>query len=207
MTRTRADGVPLSSGQAGTEYAALQIEMQNEMLRKKAEGSTFFQHAIASANDEAGARYAKQNPTAVVGANPIAYPQLPEGSPWARQWPEGPDEFGVEIDAMEPVGSDKEIEEAAEILRSRSATPLADDDPAAVPGTSLTVERVTGSPTNSPSVDLSAVVMGGPVNEATVAGSPTSSQSPPITNAAVGGDARGRGAANNTVPRSFTRRI
>jgi hypothetical protein len=151
MTRTRADGVPLSSGQAGTEYAELQIEMQNEMLRKKAEGSTYFQHAQASANDEAGGRYAKQTPTTVVGADPIAYPRQPEGSPWSQQWPEGPDEFGVPIDAMEPVGSDKEIEEAAEILRSRLAALPANGGSDDVPATYPLVAAVEHfePPTNS----------------------------------------------------------
>jgi hypothetical protein len=133
------------------EQAQRLAETHNEMLRKKAEGSTFFQHAIASANDEAGGRYAKQNPTTVVGANPIAYPQLPEGSPWAQQWPEGPDELGYEIDALEPVGSDKEIEEAAEILRSRSAgaplSPAGGGLVTAVPAPSSAVERVAGPPT------------------------------------------------------------
>jgi hypothetical protein len=151
MTRTQADGVPLSS-QAGTEFADRQIEMENERLRKIAEGSTYFQHAQASANDEAGGRFAK--PTAVVGANPISYPQLPESSPWAQPWPEGPDVYGVPIDEMPVIGEPFEQEAAQRILDDRLAAPPASGASDDVPAVSLATAELSEAPTSSQSPDV-----------------------------------------------------
>jgi hypothetical protein len=207
MTRTKPDGTPLSSGQAGTEWAERQIEMQNERLRKLAEGSTYFQHSIAMAMDEAGGRYAKQNPTTVVGADPIAYPRQPENSPWSQQWAEGPDVYGVPIDQMEPVGTDAEIEAAAEILRSRSSAPPDDGASDDVPAVSLAAVDLSEAPTNSSDGDGIAPTMGGSADVAPEVDPSSLSQSPPITGAAVVGDAGGSSAANNTAPRNSIRRL
>ena len=181
MTRTRPDGVPLSSGQPGTEWAERQIEMENEKLHKQAEGSTFFQHAQASALDESGGRFAKQSPTTVVGAsaNP-SYPRLPEGAMGAIPWPEDRNPLGYSVDQMEPVGSEAEQLAAQRILDQRSAARPADGGPAEVPASALSVER---------------------------AGPPTSSKSLAITGAAVASGAGDGSAANDTVPRSFNRRL
>ena len=60
-------------------------ELHNrDLLRKPAtdeRASTFFSQAQTAAADEAGGRYAKHNPTTVIGAAPIAYPALPASSP------------------------------------------------------------------------------------------------------------------------------
>jgi hypothetical protein len=214
-TRTRPDGVPLSSGQAGTEWAERQIEMENERLRKIAEGSTFFQHAQASANDEAGGRYARQNSATVVGASPISYPQLPAESPWAQPWPEGPDVYGVPIDEMEPVGEPFEIERAAEILRERG-DPIAASSPAAVDcgGTSaaptaphpaeVETDVPLPSPTKSSTVSL-ASAKGELVDEAAKTSSPTSSQSSDVAFSVSA--PRGTAAVQVTVPRNSFRRL
>ena len=185
-TRTRPDGVPLSSGQAGMEYAERLIETENEKLRKIAEGSTYFQHAQASALDESGGRFFKQSPTTVVGASAgPSYPMLPEGASGAIPWPEHSDLLGYSVDQMEPVGSEAEIERAAEILREREAAVL----PQTAASAAVTLSAATVS-----------LAVGEPIVTAAL-----QSKSPPITCAAVGGDA-GDSAANS-VPRTSIRRL
>jgi len=46
--------------------------------------SSYLDHARASADDLAGGRFAKVNPTTVTGTSPISYPAQPPGSPWAK---------------------------------------------------------------------------------------------------------------------------
>src|SRR5215831_3066169 len=52
--------------------------------RKVREGSTYFAHAQASAQDEMGGRFAKVQPTSVTGSSPGAWPKMPEGNFWAK---------------------------------------------------------------------------------------------------------------------------
>ena len=52
--------------------------------RKVREGSTYFAHAQASAQDEMGGRFAKVQPTSVTGSAPSAWPKMPEGNFWAK---------------------------------------------------------------------------------------------------------------------------
>ena len=151
MSRTRPDGVPMSSGQPGTEWAERQIEMENEKLRKLAEGSTYFQHAQASANDEAGGRFAKQSPTTVIGAAPLQTVLVAPSWAGFDNGVEPP--FGVDIDYVEAVGSLKEQAEAQRILDDqRSAAPPADGSSADVPAVSSLATAVEHAelPTNSP---------------------------------------------------------
>ena len=78
--------------------------------RKVREGSSYFHHAKASADDEHGGRWASQNKTQVTGTEAAAlYPRQPSTSPFAND-PCGPeplidgrgegDRLGYRIDDM-----------------------------------------------------------------------------------------------------------
>jgi hypothetical protein len=122
--------------------------------------STYLAMAVA-ASEDIGGRYKHVAPMTIVGATPVPqYPRQPEGSPWSQQWPDGPDVYGVPIDAQEPVGEQFEIEAAQKILDERSAgsASTADGSSAVVPASaSLSVERAE-LPTNNSSA-LSAPAM------------------------------------------------
>jgi hypothetical protein len=61
-------------------------------VHEQERAATMHGHAIASADDEAGGRFARVNPTMVVGSTPgPSYPVLPASSPW-----HGPDPVGLE---------------------------------------------------------------------------------------------------------------
>jgi hypothetical protein len=119
--------------------------------------STYLAHALADSED-IGGRFKKVAPMTVVGATPVPeYPRQPEGSPWSQQWPDGPDVYGVPIDAQEPVGEPHEIEAAQRILDERSAALPADGEPVTdAPVNSLAVECMAGSPTNSSALSAPA---------------------------------------------------
>jgi hypothetical protein len=141
--------------------------------------STYLAHALADSED-IGGRFKKVAPMTVVGATPVPeYPRQPEGSPWSQQWPDGPDVYGVPIDAQEPVGEQFEIEAAQRILDERSAALPADGEPVTdAPVNSLAVECVAGSPTNSSALSAPAMsATGGAVPKVGIAASPTPSQS------------------------------
>jgi hypothetical protein len=92
-------------------------------------GSSYLDHAKAAADDTAGGRWSKQSPTPITG-NPI-YPKA--AGPWANApLPYNPvtDALGYSIGDMEPVGTAREIEEAAQILKKHTA---ADGPPFPVP--------------------------------------------------------------------------
>jgi hypothetical protein len=64
-------------------------------------GSTFLQHALSSANDTAGGRFAGVNRTIVVGATPTPqYPQLPGSSPWAHDYVPAEEPLGYSVDDL-----------------------------------------------------------------------------------------------------------
>jgi hypothetical protein len=81
-----------------------QSERRRIMLEER-RGRTYQGHAIVSADEDRGGRYANAgNSTTVVGARPISYPQQPATSPFACD-PVGPEPpLGYAIDAQEPVG-------------------------------------------------------------------------------------------------------
>jgi hypothetical protein len=70
--------------------------------------TTFMAHAQAAAADEAGGRFAKQNATQVTGAAQYPRAALPEwvGADRAVEPP-----FGIDINAVEPVGGPPESRE------------------------------------------------------------------------------------------------
>ncbi len=77
---------------------------------------TMHSRAQAALDEDRGGRFALASKKPI-GA-PVAYPQLPESSPWSND-PVGDERpLGFEIDAMEPVGTE------AEITRSIAGTPL-----------------------------------------------------------------------------------
>jgi hypothetical protein len=61
---------------------------KREVLRndqRVREGSTFFAHAAASAQDDMGGRFAMSGQSvSVTGSNPGAWPKMPEGNFWAK---------------------------------------------------------------------------------------------------------------------------
>jgi hypothetical protein len=149
------------------EQAERRAYLENEkLLREKSaedkRASTYLAMAEA-ASLEIGGRYKQVSPMSITGTTPVPqYPALPANSPAAIAWPEGPDVYGEPIDQLEPVGSDKEIEEAAAILQSRLAVPPASSGPVTdAPETSLAVERVTGPLTNSSAFAPAASAKGG----------------------------------------------
>ena len=66
---------------------------KREVLANDRKVSTYLAHAMASAEDEMGGRYAKVQPTTVTGSSPgSAFPRMPEGNPW-REEPIGKEAF------------------------------------------------------------------------------------------------------------------
>jgi hypothetical protein len=92
---------------------------------------SYLAHAEASANDEAGGRFAalpERKPTVIGAKAEISYPAQPEGSPWANE-PSGTEPpLGYEVDAMEAVGEPQEQARSAEAI-TRSASTGTTDKP------------------------------------------------------------------------------
>jgi|SRR5215471_13221469 len=89
--------------------------------------TTYHSFAQSSINDERGGRYsAIDDRPAVTGSSPIAYPQLPEGNPWAKN--ELPDEppTGIDINAQDPTGEVFEVK-ASEQSPSSPSSPVSGD--------------------------------------------------------------------------------
>jgi hypothetical protein len=82
--------------------------LRNDRLAR----STYLDHAIARAEDEAGGRFAKQAPTTVTGGP--QYPRQPAGSPWSQGHVVGPEApLGFSVDAIEPVGTPAEVQRSS----------------------------------------------------------------------------------------------
>jgi hypothetical protein len=54
---------------------------KRRIISEERRHSTYLDHSRASADDLAGGRFAKHNPTTVVGASSVSYPTQPETSP------------------------------------------------------------------------------------------------------------------------------
>jgi hypothetical protein len=83
--------------------------LKNDRLVRQ--GSTYFQHAQASIDDELRGRFAQSGQSATVtGSSPISYPKQPSTSP-ANQMSMMPDEapLGYRVDDQEPVGEKFEV--------------------------------------------------------------------------------------------------
>ena len=66
--------------------------------------NTYRAHAEASIDDDRGGRFAAISRTTVIGASPIRYPRLPDGSPWAYDPCPTEPPLNYDINAMQPVG-------------------------------------------------------------------------------------------------------
>jgi hypothetical protein len=76
--------------------------LENDRKVREQQGGTFFQHAVSSADDEAGGRFARVNPTMVVGSTPgPSYPQLPASSPWAHDYVPNEEPLGYSVNDLE----------------------------------------------------------------------------------------------------------
>jgi hypothetical protein len=74
----------------------------DRQVREQERAATMHGLAIASADDEAGGRFARVNPTMVVGATPIPrYPQLPASSPWAHDPVPNEEPLGYSVNDLE----------------------------------------------------------------------------------------------------------
>jgi hypothetical protein len=94
----------------------------SNLLRKRAELNTYHARAQVEA-DDAGGRYAKLQPTTVIGSTGApAYPQQPEGSPWRGDLIGQEPPLGYSVDAIDPVGEPHEIAEAAAIIEHADAS-------------------------------------------------------------------------------------
>jgi hypothetical protein len=70
-------------------------------------------------------RFAKALGEYTVGSAPtVEYPKLPDGSPWRQQQPPNEEPFGIDIQYVEPCGTDAEIERAAAIADSAATDNL-----------------------------------------------------------------------------------
>jgi hypothetical protein len=87
--------------------------------------STMFEHAVASADDDRGGRFAGVNKTVVVGSSPVAYPPLPSSSPWSGAQPEpGPEPpLGYSIDQMYPDPDPSALRDPAEATGGPATAP------------------------------------------------------------------------------------
>jgi hypothetical protein len=76
--------------------------------RRVRAGQTMFGRAQADADAEYGGRFAALSKPVVVGSGPT-YPQLPASSSWSHDPvpPEPP--LGIDVNAVEPVGTSAEI--------------------------------------------------------------------------------------------------
>jgi hypothetical protein len=79
---------------------------REEVLRndqKVQQASTFFQHAQSSIDDEAGGRFAKVNPSTVIGSMPL--PQYPRAATPFQSDPVGLEPpLGYSVEDLEPTG-------------------------------------------------------------------------------------------------------
>jgi hypothetical protein len=68
------------------------------------ERSTYLDHAITSAEEEAQGRFKKQTLTTVIGVGTSAYPRLPNG-PWGSPDPTGAEPpLGIDVNELTPIG-------------------------------------------------------------------------------------------------------
>jgi hypothetical protein len=115
---------------------------------------TFFSRAQADAELGAQGRFKRETATRVTGVP--TYPSQPASSPFAKGLDEvvGPERsLGVDVNAQEPVGTEKEIqasleptlkppEVASPFVEDRVGEPVADVMPSSVTGSSTSMKRV-----------------------------------------------------------------
>jgi hypothetical protein len=119
-----------------------EVLRNDQLVREKAAGhGTYFSHACAEA-DAIGGRFSAVGKASVTGSSPTQT-ILPAPS-WAGQDVGVEPPFGVDIDWVEAVGSEKEIEEAARILREGQVAACTSQEAADRSGTSA-------APTATPS--------------------------------------------------------
>jgi hypothetical protein len=111
-----------------------------EVRAAKAERArnTYLAHAQADADMAAGGRYAKVEATRVTGV-PV-YPALPAGSPFHHDPVPSEPQLGVDVNAMEPIGTAREIDQSIRDLGG----PLSEAP--VVAGPAATVETERGPP-------------------------------------------------------------
>jgi hypothetical protein len=184
--------------------------LRNDALtRQQSAGhGTFFSHAIAE-SESVGGRYAAADVSKASVTGSTAVPQYPRQP--SIPWPHDPDPLLYEIDAMEPTGSEAEIEAAAQILEQRSAADTADDGSDDVPVALPSAVELSEPSTKSSDVSFGRSATGpatqlAPTDE--VAGptpfqSPDALQTTPATRAPASNDEVRRDAG----ARTFQRRI
>jgi hypothetical protein len=92
------------------------------------QASTMFEHAVLSADDDRGGRFAGVNKTIVVGASPVAYPPLPASSPWHGPDPVGPEPpLGYSVNDLEPSALRDPAEEPGPVPAAAPSTNRLDD--------------------------------------------------------------------------------
>jgi hypothetical protein len=75
-------------------------------------------HAFATSEADAiGGRFAARERSTVIGAGQVAYPTLPPNSPWASDPVPAEEPLGVDINAVEAVGTHAEIEHSLREVR------------------------------------------------------------------------------------------
>jgi hypothetical protein len=136
-----------------------EVLRNDQKVREEQEPTTMHGLAIASADDEAGGRFARVNPTMVVGSTPgPAYPRLPGSSPWHGPDPVGQEPLlGSDINFVEPCGTAAEIEASLRALASPTgvASPVVTGPASAAPSNCRAVQRDVG-PSSSEEPDDAA---------------------------------------------------
>jgi hypothetical protein len=97
-------------GKAMTTDEISQSERRKILAEDRQRLNTYRAHAEANADLELGGRFSKVTTTTVIGASPIRYPRLPQGSPWACDPCPTEPPLNYDINAMEPVGGPHERE-------------------------------------------------------------------------------------------------
>jgi hypothetical protein len=103
MTQAPTSNTPFSQSASPEEKAAI---LQNEKrLNTRAAMQAVLDPSLAG-------RFAKEaKADFTVGRDPtVEYPKLPEGSPWRQQQPPNEEPFGIDIQYVEPCGTDAEVE-------------------------------------------------------------------------------------------------
>ena len=95
---------------------------------------TMHGRAIAE-QDTVGGRYAAEARTRVTGATPAPqYPALPASSPWASDPVPAEEPLGIDINAVEPVGTHTEVEQSLRGVHGDAGRLLPDAVEQASPG-------------------------------------------------------------------------
>jgi hypothetical protein len=118
----------MSPSEADEQRERREVLENDRRVREQQKGSTYFQHAVAEADEPRGRFQNSSGTTTVIGRDgPPAYPTLPASSPWAGEDPVGMEPpLGYAVDEMVP------LETPSAVSASAEPDPASADAPSAV---------------------------------------------------------------------------